>query len=131
MVWVDGAGAAIGPVRTASTTARSSLASNRGGRPMVKGRSGATGVPRWPSAGRPAPGGSAGGEFGAGQEEHVLRLVEHAVCVQGLAEAEHTAAQQGPAEGELAGLLLADARIPLGHLEQRLELHLESTAVVV
>jgi len=47
------------------------------------------------------------------------------VGLEGLAEAEYAAAQQGPAEGELAGLLLADPGIPLGHLEQRLELRLE------
>jgi hypothetical protein len=43
------------------------------------------------------------------------------VGVEDLAYAQHAAAQQRPAKGELAGLLLADDRVSLGDLQQRLE----------
>jgi hypothetical protein len=65
--------------------------------------------------------GGAGVELGAGQVEHVLGLVDHAVGVEGLAHAQRAAAQQRPAEGELAGLLLPEDRVALGDLNQRLE----------
>ena len=46
--------------------------------------------------------GGVGVEFGAGQVEHVLGPVDHAVRAQGLAQAQRAAAQQRPAKGELA-----------------------------
>src|SRR5215216_2354452 len=73
--------------------------------------------------------GGVGVEFGAGQEEHVLGPVDHAVRAQGLAQAQRAAAQQRPAEGELAGLLLPEDRIPLGDLEQRPEPRLQRRLV--
>jgi hypothetical protein len=59
-----------------------------------------------------------GVEVGAGQEEHVLGSINHPVGVGQLAEAQRAAAQQRPASGELAGLVLAEDRVALGDLEQ-------------
>ena len=73
---------------------------------------------RQPGAGRPHPAGGAGVEVGAGQEEHVLGSINHPVGVEQLAEAQRAAAQQGSANGELAGLVLAEDRVALGDLEQ-------------
>jgi hypothetical protein len=47
------------------------------------------------------------------------------VGAEGLAQAQRAAAQQRPAEGELAGLLLAEACVALGHFQQRPEPRLQ------
>ena len=91
---------------------------------MVKGASRRRCRSQVPRRWLTAPAGGVGVELGAGQVEHVLGPVDHAVRAQGLAEAQRAAAQQ-PAEGELAGLLLAEDRIALGDLEQRLEPRLQ------
>jgi hypothetical protein len=46
--------------------------------------------------------GGVGVELGAGQVEHVLGPIDHAFCLEQLAQAQRAAAQQGLAEGELA-----------------------------
>ena len=62
------------------------------------------------------------GHFVAGAEEHVVGVLECAGRDQVLAEQADTGAQDRPGEGEVAGLLLSDDRIPLVDLEQLLEL---------
>src|SRR4029453_6750168 len=62
--------------------------------------------------------GDVGVEVGAGQEEHVLGPINYRVGVEDLAEAQRAATQQRPANGELAGLVLAEDCVALGDLEQ-------------
>lgn len=57
-------------------------------------------------------------DLGAGAEEHVAGLMEQAALVQRLGQQHDQAAQQRPAEGERAGLLLAHDRKVLGGGQQ-------------
>src|SRR5829696_4069834 len=86
--------------------------------------------PGWPADGQggeqaplPLPGatalvdellqGGVGVEFGAGQVEHILDLIDHAVRAQGLAEVQRAAAQQWPANGggpRMAGVVAIRVR---------------------
>ena len=62
--------------------------------------------------------GEGGVEFGAGAEEHVVGGGENADGREVFAEPADAGAENRPGEGELAGLLFADHRVPLGDLDQ-------------
>jgi hypothetical protein len=63
----------------------------------------------------------AGRQDGAGQEEHVLRGAYGTPGDESLAQPEHAAAQQGPPQGEVAGLPFAQDGVALRYLQERLE----------
>jgi hypothetical protein len=62
------------------------------------------------------------GDFFVVAEEHIIGLFECTGRDHVFAEPAHTDPQDGPPEGEVAGLFLSDDRIPLIDLQQLLEL---------